>query len=227
MNTITINFFECTPTPASGYNLKWRILGSGDPYTDEGNFFSSPVVFIDNINPEGTCYEGTLQSDCSESGESGSLLGEEIPWTTQCGESGGVTYTIELASPCSGILSNYNIEGGTPGDVLVVRATFIGSIAKIGGNFTRADLQISSPDGTTGNQSSACYSDVLGHFIGITADTTIIMTGTSTVVNLSAVVHNSSESSTSVTVTIMTVNGVFNGSFVSGCRGNSATGGTC
>ena len=88
MNTITISFIECTNAPANGYNVKWRVVGSGDPYTDEGNFFSSPVSFIDNINPEGTCYEGTIQSDCSESGQSGIVLGDEVVWATPCAESG-------------------------------------------------------------------------------------------------------------------------------------------
>ena len=99
MNTLTIDFIECNPAPASGYNLKWRVAGTADPYTDEGNFSSNPIIFIDNINPEGTCYEGTLQADCSESGESGTLLGEAIPWTTPCPESGSL-YEINLSGVC-------------------------------------------------------------------------------------------------------------------------------
>ena len=104
MNTITVNFIECNPIPASGYNLKWRVAGTFDAYTDEGNFSSSPIIFIDNINPDGTCYEGILQSDCSESGASGSFLGNEIPWTSPCVESGfdnsscGVTISQTTAS---------------------------------------------------------------------------------------------------------------------------------
>lgn len=88
MNTVTITFIECDPPPAQGYNLKWRVAGSEDAYTDEGNFSSSPIIFIDNLNPQGTCYEGTLQSICTESGESGELVGQLIPWTSECEESG-------------------------------------------------------------------------------------------------------------------------------------------
>ena len=227
-NTITINFIECTPAPAQGYNLKWRVAGSGDPYTDEGYFSGSPIEFIDNINPEGTCYEGTLQSNCQESGESGEsgLLGELIPWSTPCEES-GVNYTITLMAPCSGIASNYLIEGGTPGDTLKVRATFIGMIQKISGSFTRAGLSISCADGTTDFQDSACYSDTAPHGFSITADTDIVMTGSTTIINLSAVCHNSSDSASSVNVSIIEINGVPNSIGVAGCKGNSSTGGTC
>lgn len=225
-NQITINFIECDPAPANGYNLKWRVAGSGDPFTDEGNFFSTPIQFTDNDNPEGTCYEGILQSDCTQSGDSGQILGNEIPWNTVCADS-GTTYTISLTSPCTGIYSNYLIEGGTPGDVLLVRATFIGSIAKIMNTFTRADLQISSPDGTTDNQSSSCYTDTSTHFISVTADSTVTLASTTAVINLSAVIHNSLDTSTSVTVTIISVNSEPNGAFTSGCKGNSSTGGPC
>jgi hypothetical protein len=83
MNTVTINFIPCYPTPENGYNLKWRVVGSGDPYTDEGNFTTSPIQFSDSINPDGTCYEGILQPDCGSG-----AMGNEIPWSTPCEESG-------------------------------------------------------------------------------------------------------------------------------------------
>lgn len=60
MNQIVVNFIECDPQPSKGYNLKWRVLGSSDPYTDAGNFFTSPAIFTDGTNPDGTQYEGTL-----------------------------------------------------------------------------------------------------------------------------------------------------------------------
>lgn len=231
-NTITINFIECTPAPAQGYNLKWRVAGSGDPYTDEGNFSSSPAMFIDNINPEGTCYEGTLQSICTESGESGSgqFVGEEIPWATSCPESGSL-YEITLSGGClpSNPFSNFIITGGTPGDVIVVRASFSGLLQMTGGLFTRADVGISSPDGTSDIQSSACYSDASPHGFSITADTTITIPGSgTTTVNTTAVIHNGSESPTNLVVSIISINGDPHSEiFASGCKGNSATGGTC
>lgn len=229
MNTITINFIECTPAPASGYNLKWRVAGSGDPYTDEGNFTSTPIQFVDNVNPEGTCYEGTLQSDCSESGESGTLLGEAIPWTTPCPESGSL-YEITLSGSClpGNPFSNFVISGGSPGDTLVVRATFTGLLQKTSALFTRADLGISSPSGTSAIQASTCYSDSAPHGFSITADTNITMTSSTAIVNTTAVIHNGSESPTNLIVSIISINGSpYSEIFATGCKGNSGTGGTC
>lgn len=226
MNTVTINFIECEPAPNIGYRLTWRVAGTSDAYTDEGIFTSSPAVFVDNINPVGTCYEGFLQSDCSESGESGTVLGEAIPWNTPC-EDSGTTYTITLTAPCSGIASNYLIEGGVAGDIVTVRATFSGMMAKIGGDFVRADLSISSANGTSDSQQSSCYSDSSPHGFSVTVDSIITMPGATAVVNLSAVVHNSSDSMSSVTVTIIDVNGDPVSIWTAGCKGNSSTGGTC
>jgi len=89
MNTVTVNFIPCTPAPANGYRLTWRVAGTEDAYTDEGLFTESPAIFQDLINPEGTCYEGFLQSDCSESGESGSIVGQSVAWATPCEEESG------------------------------------------------------------------------------------------------------------------------------------------
>ena len=89
MNNVTVNFIPCTPAPANGYRLTWRVAGTEDAYTDEGLFTSSPIIFTDLINPEGTCYEGFLQSDCSESGESGTLVGQAVAWATPCDEESG------------------------------------------------------------------------------------------------------------------------------------------
>lgn len=106
MNKIVINFTECEPTPAGGYNVKWRVAGSSDPYTDEGNFSSSPIIIYDSINPDGTAYEGFVQSDCAESGESGGLTGNPVPWSTL--ESSGDYYTCGYFYI---IIDNDNNEG--------------------------------------------------------------------------------------------------------------------
>lgn len=229
-NTLTINFIPCEPTPASGYRLYWRVAGSGDPYTDQGTFTESPIIFVDEINPPGTCYEGYLQSDCTESGESGSVLGEQVPWNTPCpSESGATTYDINLSGGCisENPYSAFLITGGTPGDVLVVRATFSGLLQKTGGNFTRADLGISSPNGTSDTEASACYTDTAPHGFSITADSTITMVAETETVYTTAVIHNGSESPTNLYVTIISINGVPFDIFASGCKGNSGTGGTC
>ena len=226
-NTITVNFIPCNPAPAQGYRLTWRVAGSSDPYTDEGLFTETPIIFTDNINPEGTCYEGFLQSDCSESGESGNVVGNQIPWATPCGESGATTYTITLASPCVDMFSNYLIEGGVNGDVIKVRATFIGLIQKISNTMTKAELFISSPEGTSDSTASACYSDTSSHGFSITADTIITMVGTTAVVNLQAVTHNSSSSMSSVSIAIIEVNGNPVNISTAGCKGSDSLAGDC
>jgi len=230
-NTITINFIPCNPTPANGYKLTWRIAGSSDSYTEEPNVTESPAIFTDEINPEGTCYEGFLQSDCSESGESGSVVGNAIPWATVCDEESGTTdYTITLQGSClpGNPFSTFLIENGTPGDTVKVRASFIGLLQKTSALFTRADLGISSPNGVSDpTQSSACYSDTAPHGFSITADCNIVMVGTTEPVYTTAVIHNGSESATNVVVSIIEINGTPVNISASGCKGNSATGGTC
>lgn len=227
-NFITINFIPCTPAPVNGYKVTWRVAGSGGPYTDEGFFTSSPAQFTDTLNPSGTCYEGFLQADCTGSGESNNV-GNAIPWSTPCQESGVVTnYDITLTQPCSGNYSaTYLVSGGTIGDTITVRAQFQGMIQKQALNFTRADLAIFSQHGTNDSASSACYTDVAPHPFSITADTVITMVATTETVTVNAIANNSSTSTNSVTVTIIDVNGQPTNIFENGCRGSSSTGGNC
>jgi hypothetical protein len=86
MNQITVNFIECEPAPANGYIVIWRLVGSAGGYTSAGNFTSSPAVFTDSDNPDGSDYEGFIYSDCSESAASGESgdgnFGSPVAWTT-------------------------------------------------------------------------------------------------------------------------------------------------
>lgn len=230
MNTITINFIECDAAPENGYIVKWRVRGSGDPYTEEGPFFSTPAIFTDNINPPGTCYEGIMQSDCTPSGTSGSVLGSPIPWESDC-ESGGTTdYNIELTAPCAGAYSNYLITGGNAGDIVTVKAQYSGILARNSGFFTRADLAIDSPDGIYQEASSGCYSGFISiapHNFSISVTTVITMTGPTSVINLKALANNSSATPNSVVLTITDINGVAHNIFLVGCHGSQVTEGGC
>lgn len=123
MNIIRVIFVGCEPVPANGYNIQWRVFGSGDPYTDAGNFTTSPAVFTDEVNPEGTSYEGIIRSDCTESGESGESgnFGTSIPWTAIAPDSESGTV---------GVTWNYDNSVGTGGrfkilvnGVLIVNVT--------------------------------------------------------------------------------------------------------
>lgn len=231
MNQIVINFEECDTAPSKGYNVKWRVFGSSDPYTDVGNFFTSPAVFTDGTNPDGTQYEGKItaqgrNTECNE-----------IDWATpenpESGgsQSSGSIYAIVLTSSCAGgtPFSTFDITGFSPGDTVKVRATYAGLLQMTSGLFTRADLGISSPDGTSDLQSSTCYSDSGMHGFSITADTDIVIPGLgSTTVLTTAIIHNGSQSPTNLIVSIIEVNGIpQSGLNASGCKGNSGTGGTC
>ena len=222
-NIVNINFIPCDPAPANGYHLTWRVAGSSDPYTDEGFFSSSPAQFTDSLNPDGTCYEGFLESDCG----SPAGTGNPIPWSTPCEESGVSTYDITLTQPCSGVNSNYLVSGGTIGDTITVRVQFQGFIQKTALNFTRADLQIFSQHGTNQSVQSGCYTDDSPHSFSITADTVVTMVATTELITVNAVVNNSGLSGTSVVVTIIDINGQPANIFENGCRGVSSTGGNC
>lgn len=143
--------------------------------------------------------------------------------------SAGGTYAITRWGDCQQgqIVSNFDITGFQPGDVVVVRATFSGQMTKVGGNFVRANLSITSPDGSSNEDTSACYSDSFGHSFDLSADSTITILGNSSTVSVTAVVNNSTEAATGVNVSIISVNGNSQNISVPGCRGNLPAGGDC
>jgi hypothetical protein len=218
-NTFCIDFTPCEPTPVNGYTVQYRKVGSGGGYTvaDTG-VTTSPFCF--GVGGEdGDQYEGYIFSDCGE-GITGSL----VPWSTGTPE----TYAIARIV-CAGPNSQFEITGGTPGDIVTVRASYGGFMTKIGGLFVRADLTLNS-DGIPASQviSSPCYADTSGHGFGpLVAETVITLTGTSTIVYTAAVVNNSSAGSNSFSVGIVDVNGTTKDIWAIGCHGNSSTGGTC
>ena len=223
MNKIEVNFITCEPAPPQGYNVQWRVQGSGDPYTDAGNFFISPAVFYDTVNPAGTCYEGLLRSDCGE------VVSNPLLWST-CAEESGGGYAIALVGEClpGDTDSSYIITGGTAADIVTVRASFSGILQKNINIFTKACLAISSVYGTSDPElCSTCYEDTSIHSFSLERDVIITMPGAVAYLDLNAVIHNGSESPTSITLTIVDINGTPDNISVSGCRGNSGTGGNC
>lgn len=72
---ITLTFDECAPAPALGYNVRWRIQGTGDPYTNAGNFLTSPAVFYVDKEP-GDVVEGFIKSQFFED-----ILCNDVPFT--------------------------------------------------------------------------------------------------------------------------------------------------
>lgn len=227
--TITVDFAPCSPAPANGYIIYYRIQGSGGAYTLAGTFTSSPAVFGTG-DPDGTQYEGYIYSDCGSG-----IVGNFIPWSTGASS----VYSISLVSPCTGTSSNYQISGGTLGDTVVVRFTYSGAMQKTANNFVRADLTTNAPDGG-GNilTSTTCYSDTSFHSFddptnattngNLIQERTFVMAGTTASLSSIAIVNNSSASMSSLFVEIISVNGTpVTGVGSLGCDGNSSTGGTC
>jgi hypothetical protein len=136
------------------------------------------------------------------------------------GGSNTITREGGICSP-NQIESNYIITGEI-GDVIVLKSTFSGQIQKVGSTGSAAAAT------SIGNVSdlSTCYSDTSTHFFSIAPTYTFTMSSTSEIIPGSAVTWNSFETLTTLTVEIVSVNGVPNGQSITGCRGDS-TGGPC
>ena len=139
------------------------------------------------------------------------------------------TYKIAITNePCQSSLSSYSISGGKSGDVLVVRARFLGQLLKTSGSFTRADLYLTSLGlGCSSQVSSGCYTDTISHFFNITTQCTITMPSSTTTLTTNADINNSVSNGT-VTVEIISVNGIpVSGVSTSGCKNSVIKAGSC
>lgn len=110
-NTITIEFTPCEPTPANGYIVSYRPLGSDeelriwpDPFTE------SPAVFTDTNDDPGTEYEGFIQADCGDGN-----LSVEVPWQTAEESASGSASASIPAIDCG----MFSVQNNTDGDIEV------------------------------------------------------------------------------------------------------------
>ncbi len=218
-NTVTIDFVPCSPAPAGGYVVLYRLAGTTDGYIPAGDAFtSSPAVFGISggvSNNEGDQYEGFIYSDCNDG-----VLGNMIPWTT------GVVSPYSITpSPCDLGQVVYTITGN-PGDVITVRVTYNGPLAKLSGLFTRAYITVSAADGIPTNQTvfSDCHLDAATYPFTIFADVVLTLVGSSAIISVIANVDNSANYASSH-ATITDVNGDTKDITAFGCSQNSATGG--
>lgn len=124
MNRITVNFQPCTPAPAKGYKIYYRLVGAGGPLNYLGNYYSSPVVFRDDSGYPSD-YEGIIVAELN-----GDLC-PAVNWSTAGGGGGGggsgsgsggigIGYPIEVrlgtdvAACCSGDISTVYVESAMP-----------------------------------------------------------------------------------------------------------------
>lgn len=208
MNIVTVTFQTCTPAPDDGYRLFWRVQGTEDAYTDAGLFTGSPAQFSDGVNPEGTCYEGYLQSECG----SGVGSGNSVPWLTPCEseDSGVINATITRYHTCTSSESTFTIEGVNPGDVIKVRGFYAGLIQKTPGALNaKGALTIFSTAGTYDLSTTPCYSDELPNSFYLTADTEMTIPPATTVafVTTIAEVFKSIDNFNFLNVAIIEING--------------------
>jgi hypothetical protein len=76
-NTLIITFEPCEPPPDIGYEVIYRPKGDLGAYRVWPFLFqTSPAVFTDTNDPEGTEYEGFIRGVCT------SGRGIDIPWDT-------------------------------------------------------------------------------------------------------------------------------------------------
>lgn len=130
MNRIEVNFVPCTPAPAQGYNVQYRVAGSGDAFTNAGNFFASPAVFYDRVNPAGTCYEGYIVTDCD------GIFGNPVNWQS-CGSDSGDpdpnNRTLTFTVVGGGVGANIKAEFNLPIDVgLSIDSVFVDGYTAVG-----------------------------------------------------------------------------------------------
>lgn len=221
--TVCVNFIPCSPAPSGGWNITYRIVGSGGGFVSGGNFSSSPACF-GTADPDGTNYEGYIQSICPSGN------GALIYWSTGSAE----TYSI-TSTPCTGstLFTEYTISGGTPGDIVTVHISFSGFMVYSGtNNFMRANFSFSAPGASpsSGTVSSPCIVEPGTTSAGFTIGQDIVITmagSTYTFSTSNVAVDNSSGGSQGFGVTITDVNGNSKSISTSGCHGNSSTGGTC
>jgi len=137
-------------------------------------------------------------------------------------------YEIKITNECQSSLSSYTISGGTVGDVIKIRARFVGVLTKLSGNFTRSELYLTSVGlGCNSVEFSNCYTDSDLHSFDIYTDCTVIMpSDTITLTTVADIVN--SKSNGVLTVSVISVNNkVVNGISTNGCINSVSRSGNC
>jgi hypothetical protein len=145
-----------------------------------------------------------------------------IPATATPTPTPTINYTVtRTGGACSGIYSTFQLGGGfNTGDTVVLRASFSGGGVNAVTYNGRADLYIANP-ATSNTAASTCFPVGNTMSWNLTADITFSYSTANSVINTTAVVNNGSSSTSSMSLTIISVNGVPIGNSSVGCTGNS------
>lgn len=92
----TLSGITPSTAPAGGWNVGYRILGSGGSYTTAGPFMSQPIV-IPTADAVGTLYEGYITRDC------GTLESTQYFWQTPCNCTGAGYVTAPSGTQCQNV----------------------------------------------------------------------------------------------------------------------------
>ncbi len=134
-------------------------------------------------------------------------------------------YSITLNNQCIGPSANFTIDGFKAGDVVVVRGNIFAILkgSNIATYPTRADLRLIDSEDTNNlvYKSSASYSDILSHNVSVDADLTVVMSGPSRIIATHAIVNNTEEGIRTMSLKVVSVNGVAVTLSQSGCIGTS------
>lgn len=216
--TVCVNFAACTPAPANGYTVLYRIIGSGGAYTVADSGYSGSPACFGTLDPDGTQYEGYIYSDCD------GVFGSQIYWTTGGSQEISITHT-----PCAADHTDFTVNGTQPGDTVTFHITFSGFITRVSGTFMGAQYSVFYPGGSFDDNTPCIFTTSSGFFLSSPqVDLVYTATGDGTdVIAVNANVINALAGSSVVTITITDVNGVPQNVQDSGCVGNSGQGGSC
>lgn len=220
-NTLTVTFAETSPDPQGGYRVTyWPTNSPSSAIVVTPNPTSSPVVIT---GLSGTSYSGTVEAACG-----GGNYSTPASFTGVAGSSGAATLATSIV--CSSGYGFYDLTG-TVGNIVRVKLSVSGLLSPTSTSWLSATMGSTTPNfsayGTT-----ACYP--AGGSVGVNLDVyknITIPSGGIVHINTSIFTNNSSSSSMSASLTIMTVNGGLNTSTgttsITGiCVGNSG-GGSC
>jgi hypothetical protein len=127
-NVLILDFDECWPTPAKGYQVQYRPIGGGAFRTWPVNFQHSPATIFTDADPAGTSYEGILRGDCGNG-----QFGVDVNFIAQNPDSASSSASGSSSSsgPCSPSLDWTMFVGAGAAGSMVIKVNGIAQATAI------------------------------------------------------------------------------------------------